>query len=340
MNSVASVENLTRGIPRPWRQILLATPFALAHLAVLGVLWTGARPIDVLVCLALYVIRMFGVTAGYHRYFSHRSFKTSRVAQFVLAVIATSSAQKGVLWWAAHHRVHHKKSDTVEDVHSPRQRGFVYSHVGWLFDGTEKTDERMIRDLSRYPELVFLNNHWWMPPVALAVVVWLTLGWSGLFVGFFLSTVFVWHATFTINSLSHVLGVQAYETGDDSRNNWFFALVTLGEGWHNNHHYYQSSARQGFRWWQLDITYLILRALAAVGVVWDVREPPKAIVDRGRRWSDSPRAIVPLETIVPVPSLEHLVPILPAVATVTAVPAVALLGATGLPAALPVVDLE
>ena len=256
-----------------------AIPFALVHLAALGVIFTGFTTTSVLLAIALYIIRMWGVTAGYHRYFSHRSFKTSRVGQFVIAAIAQSSAQRGALWWAAIHRHHHLHSDTPEDIHSPRHHGFWFSHVGWVFSGTKsKPDYSTISDLTKFPELVFLNRFHHLPALVLALVCLWIDGWSGLFVGFFLSTVFLYHGTFTINSLSHVSGSQRYLTGDDSRNNPVLALITLGEGWHNNHHHYQSCARQGFKWWEFDPTYYVLKLLALFGIVWDVREPPASVV--------------------------------------------------------------
>jgi stearoyl-CoA desaturase (delta-9 desaturase) len=222
---------------------------------------------------------MFGVTGGYHRYFSHRTYKTSRWFQFILAFLAQSTSQKGALWWAAHHRTHHKESDTVNDVHSPVRQGLFYSHIGWLYQlHNDETDYNKISDFAKYPELVFLNKNWLIPPILLGTAVWLWLGWSGLLIGFFFSTVLLWHGTFTINSLSHVFGYQDYYTGDHSRNNWFLALITLGEGWHNNHHFYQSCARQGFKWWQYDVTYYILKVMSWVGLIWDLREPPAEIV--------------------------------------------------------------
>jgi stearoyl-CoA desaturase (delta-9 desaturase) len=256
-------------------------PFFALHLVPLLALLPGVvvRPIDWIVCAALYVIRMFAVTGVYHRYFSHRTYKTSRVFQFLLALLAMSSAQKGVLWWAAHHRHHHKFSDMPQDIHSPRQRGFFYAHVGWLFDHTEATDYSKIKDFARYPELVFFNRFWWIPPTALGFVTYLALGWSGLLIGFALSTVLLWHGTYTINSLTHLIGKRVYETTDDSRNSLILALITLGEGWHNNHHYYQASTRQGFHWWQIDVTYYVLRLLGLVGLIWDIREPPAAVVE-------------------------------------------------------------
>jgi stearoyl-CoA desaturase (delta-9 desaturase) len=234
-------------------------PFVLVHLACLGALWTGVTVQALAVCAVLYVVRMFGVTAGYHRYFSHRSFKTSRAGQFVLAWLAQSSAQRGAMWWAAVHRHHHLHSDTEDDVHSPRHRGFLYSHVGWVFDRRhEDTDVEAVPDLARYPEMRWLDRFQLVPAIVLGVACFALGGWGMLVVGFFWSTVLLYHGTFFINSLAHVHGSQRYVTGDDSRNNWWLALITLGEGWHNNHHAYQRSTRQGFRWYEIDPTYFAL----------------------------------------------------------------------------------
>ena len=260
-----------------------AVPFALVHVAALGAFFTGFPAYAVWMAVALYLIRMWAVTAAYHRYFSHRSYKTSRVGQFILAFLAQTSAQRGALWWAAIHRHHHLHSDTPEDIHSPRHHGFFYSHVGWIFNHNNwKPDYGTIRDLARYPELRWLDRFYLVPAVVLAVGCFVFGGWPGLFVGFFLSTVVLFHGTFAINSMAHEVGDQRYLTGDDSRNHWFLALVTLGEGWHNNHHHYQSSTRQGFKWWEIDITYYVLKVMSWVGLVWDLREPPEAIV-RGEK---------------------------------------------------------
>ena len=267
-----------------------AIPFILCHLAVFGAIWTGIPWQAVVLCLVLYVVRMWGVTAGYHRYFSHRTFKTSRVFQFVLAFLAMSTAQKGVLWWGAHHRRHHKHSDQPGDVHSPVLGGFFHSHMGWLFyDGAGDTDLDKIQDFARYPELRWLNRHYLVPPTLLAIGCATFFGWSGLVVGFFWSTVLLWHGTFFINSLAHVMGKRRFQTTDDSRNNPLLALLTLGEGWHNNHHRYQASARNGFYWWELDMTYYVLKALGWVGVVWDLRSVPEKILEEGRQ-ADRARA--------------------------------------------------
>jgi stearoyl-CoA desaturase (Delta-9 desaturase) len=246
---------------------------AIVGVAMLGWSWTG-----LLLAVALYLPRIFFVTAGYHRYFSHRAYKTSRWFQFVLALGATATSQKGVLWWAAHHRNHHKDSDTVNDLHAPRH-GFWWSHIGWiLHPGFEATETSRVKDLARYPELRWLNRYWIVPVLATAVLTYAIGGVWALVWGYFVCQVFTWHGTFTINSLTHVFGKRRYATDDDSKNHWLLALLTFGEGWHNNHHHYQSSARQGFLWWQIDISWYILRGLAAVGLVWDLRGVPDHIV--------------------------------------------------------------
>jgi stearoyl-CoA desaturase (delta-9 desaturase) len=250
-------------------------PFGLIHLASLLIFFTPFHWYYLVTCLALLVVRMFFVTAGYHRYFSHRSFKTSRVFQFVIAFMAMTSSQKGVLWWAAHHRHHHRHSDQELDLHSPTLFGFFWSHVGWIVsDKYNDTRLEYIGDFAKFPELRWLNKYHLVPPVTLAVVLWLIGGWPLFIWGFCLSTVLLWHDTFTINSLSHLFGSRRYETTDTSRNNWLLALLTLGEGWHNNHHHFMASARQGFFWWEIDITYYTLKIMSWLGIVWDLRKVP------------------------------------------------------------------
>lgn len=261
-----------------------AIPFVLVHVACLGAFWSGVTAEAVALGLGLYWLRMFAIGAGYHRYFSHRAYSTGRVFQFMLAVVAQSTAQKSVLWWAAKHRHHHLHSDTVHDVHSPRHTGFFYSHLGWIFARRhDATDLTKVADLARYPEIAWLHRHELVPAIVLAVLCFLVAGWSGLVVGFFWSTVAVYHGTFCINSLAHVHGSKRYVTGDDSRNNWALALFTMGEGWHNNHHAYQSSARQGFRWWEIDATYYLLKMLSWIGVVWDLKSPPEQVLRNEQR---------------------------------------------------------
>jgi len=261
-----------------------AAPFVLVHLSCLAALWTGVTWQALALCVGLYWLRIFAIGAGYHRYFSHRAFSTSRAFQFVLAFLAQTSAQNSVLWWAALHRRHHLYSDTALDTHSPRQRGFFYAHVGWIFDAKHaKTDLVRVGDLARFPELVWLDRFELVPAGLLGLACFLLAGWSGLVVGFLWSTVMVYHATFCINSLAHVHGSRRYVTGDDSRNNALLALMTMGEGWHNNHHAYQSSVRQGFRWWEADATFYILRALSWIGVDWDLKLPPPSLVHGEQR---------------------------------------------------------
>ncbi|HKS07367.1 MAG TPA: acyl-CoA desaturase [Gemmatimonadaceae bacterium] len=257
--------------------------FVVAHLVCILAIWTGITWTSVLLGVGLYVVRMFAITAGYHRYFSHRSYKTSRFFQFLLALVAQSSTQKSVLWWAAIHRHHHKHSDSELDVHSPRHRGFWYSHVGWVFDRQwdgVRIDE--VPDLAKYPELRFLQRWEQLPSIALAIMCFLIGGGPGVVVGFFMSTVVLYHCTFFINSLAHVHGNQRYVTGDDSRNNWWLAVITGGEGWHNNHHAYQRSCRQGFRWYEVDFTYYALKAMSYVGIVWELGAPPPEVVKNER----------------------------------------------------------
>lgn len=280
-----------------WTRIV---PFVMVHLACLAAFWTGVSPVALLVALIAYLVRMFAITGFYHRYFSHRSFKTSRVGQFLFGVLGAAAVQRGPLWWAAHHRHHHAHSDQPTDTHSPLQRGFWYSHFGWFL--TSKgfvSDQRLIKDLLRFPELRFLDRFDMLVPVALGALMFglgsvlqqhhPELGTSGgqmLVWGFFISTVVCWHATYTINSLSHVFGRQRYRTTDTSRNNWLLAILTLGEGWHNNHHYYPNSTRQGFYWYEYDITFYLLKVLSWFGLVWDLKPVPLAVRENPRRRFD------------------------------------------------------
>jgi len=266
--------------------------------ALVGVIACGLSWSGILLAVGAYFVRMFVVTAAYHRYFSHRSFKTSRWFQFVLALGAQTGAQKGVIWWASHHRWHHKHSDGELDVHSPGRRGFWYSHLGWVLRPEwNETDEKSVSDLTKYPELRFLDrpSMAMVPTIALALAFLLIGGVHSLVWGYFVSTVLLWHGSFAINSLAHVFGSQRYDTGDTSRNNWLLALLTTGEGWHNNHHHYQSSVRQGFRWWEIDVTYYLLRLLSLTGLIWDLRQPPAHVLDAARPETASAPVAAPAE---------------------------------------------
>jgi len=279
-------------------------PFIFVHLACFAVIWVGWSPIAVAVCLGFFWLRMFAITAFYHRYFAHKAYKTNRFWQFIFAVLGNTAAQRGPLWWASHHRKHHKHSDQPDDIHSPIAHGFWWSHLGWFTsDAGFRTDYSTIKDFAKYPELRFLNRFDSLVPTVFAVLVygmgeWIgsaypesgTSGWQMLVWGFFISTVLLFHGTFTINSLGHVWGSRRFKTKDQSRNNAFLAIVTLGEGWHNNHHRFAVSAKQGFYWWELDISYLLLKVLSWFGVVRDLNPVPERILNEGRETS--PNSIV------------------------------------------------
>ncbi|MEE8556487.1 MAG: acyl-CoA desaturase [Myxococcota bacterium] len=255
-------------------------PFLTFHLvAIVGALVVPPTIEALALCLTVFYVRILGISLGYHRYFAHRTFRTSRAFQLLLAVWSVTSAQRGVLWWAGHHRNHHRYSDQPDDVHSPVLRGFLWSHVGWILSKRySRAPLEVIRDMASYPEMRWLERHPYVPPTMLGLATFVLLGWTGLVWGFLVSTVLLWHATFSINSLAHVLGKRRYPTTDTSRNNGWLAWLTAGEGWHNNHHFFCSSARLGFRWWEFDPTYYLIRVLERLGVVWDVRRPPPHVI--------------------------------------------------------------
>jgi len=268
-----------------------AAPFIGVHLACLAAFWVGISRTAVIVAVISYAVRMFAITGFYHRYFAHRTFRTSRTLQFLFACLGASSVQKGPLWWAAHHRRHHQHADTPGDPHSPRLHGLFWSHMGWfLTPGGFPTDWKRIPDLSRYPELRWLDRYDVVVPIALAVALYVigallaryapgldTSGAQLLVWGFFVSTVLLFHVTVTINSLAHCIGTRRFATPDDSRNNLLLALLTFGEGWHNNHHFFPGCVRQGFRWWELDLTYYVLRLMALLGLVQELKPVPARV---------------------------------------------------------------
>lgn len=266
----------------PIKLTVVSVSFLLLHLAALAVFFVPFSWGLVALLAVTYLVRMFAITAGYHRYFSHRAFRMGRIPQFILAFLAQTSAQKGVLWWAAHHRDHHRHSDTPKDIHSPVAQSFWWSHVGWvLSDEFDTYDPKTIPDYGKYPELVFLNRYHWICPWIYGAGIFgfgLMSGLGGgaaLAWGLALSTVLLFHATFSINSLAHLWGSRRFRTPDHSRNNPFLALITLGEGWHNNHHRFAAACRQGFRWWELDITWLILLGFRLLHIVRDMRPWPR-----------------------------------------------------------------
>lgn len=273
-----------------------AVPFLAMHAAVFGVFWVGVSSIALIVATVLYALRMFALTGFYHRYFSHRTFQTSRVVQFAFAFIGASCAQRGPLWWAAHHRYHHRHADTAQDPHSPSVHGLLWSHAGWFLTARNfRTDLSRVPDLARFPELRWLDRYDLIAPATLAALAYATgaalqrfapeLGTSGpqmLIWGFFVSTVVLFHATVTINSLAHRFGKRRFETHDDSRNNVWLALLTFGEGWHNNHHFFPGSSRQGFRWWEVDLTWYGLKWMSMLGLVHGLKPVPAWVLAKAR----------------------------------------------------------
>lgn len=257
-------------------------PFVLIHLLPLGAFWSGVNGRALALFAGLWLVRKFAITAGYHRYFAHRAYKMGRAMQFLMAWIAASAAQKGPLWWAGHHRHHHRFSDTDMDVHSPI-KGIWWAHVGWILcDKFKDTPVETIKDLARFPELRWLDRWHLVPPVALALGCFAFGGWSGLFFGFALSTVVLYHTTFLVNSAAHLMGRRRYATEDTSRNSLLVAVLTLGEGWHNNHHHFQATARAGFYWWELDITWYVLKLMSWVGLVRELNPLPEKARARNR----------------------------------------------------------
>lgn len=286
--------------------IVRVVPFIALHVLCLLAIFTGVSSFAIAFAVGFFFLRMFAITGFYHRYFAHRTFRTNRGWQFVFAVLGCSAAQRGPLWWAAHHRHHHQYSDTPDDLHSPKQGGFWWSHVGWFTsDAGFQTQEHRVRDWARFPELRFLNRFDSLVPLSCIALFYLIgealaawapgLGTSGpqlVVWGFFISTVALFHATVSINSLAHVWGSRRFDTGDDSRNNFWLALITLGEGWHNNHHRWPRSARQGFRWYEVDITYYLLAGLEKLRIIQDLNPVPESIrqetLERDRQRQEKP----------------------------------------------------
>jgi len=283
--------------PAQWRiDWLRALPFIGLHLAAVSVIWVGVSWVAVVVALLLYAVRMFAITGFYHRYFSHRTFQASRPVQFIFAFIGASSAQRGPLWWAAHHRNHHRHADQAADPHSPTVHGFWWSHMGWFLTREGfRTDWARIQDLARFPELRWLDRFDVLAPVLLGAAMyglgtlldawWPQLGTSGaqmLVWGFVISTLVLFHATVTINSLAHRFGHRRFDTRDDSRNNLWLALLTFGEGWHNNHHFFPGTARQGFRWWEIDLTWYGLKLMEALRLVHGLKPIPDWVLAKAR----------------------------------------------------------
>lgn len=284
------------------RLLMASSPIFLMHVIALGAFFTGFSWAALVALIVTYLVRVFALTAGFHRYFSHRAFRTSRFFQFVLAWVGTSSAQLGPMWWAANHRHHHQHSDKPEDIHSPVIKDAFWAHIGWVMcRAYREIQYDRVKDLVKFPELRFIDRFHVLPVLTLIAALYVIgavlnayfpgLGTSGIQMvmwGFFVSTILVYHVTFLVNSATHIFGKKRFVTDDESRNSWWVALLTFGEGWHNNHHRWPLSARQGMYWWEFDLTYLVLRFLQAIGIVWDVKVYPKKIYEEALAGATNP----------------------------------------------------
>ena len=312
-------------------------PFIILHAGCFGVLWTGVSAFAAWSALALYVVRMFAVTGIYHRYFSHKTYSTSRVGQFLLALWGGTTVQRGALWWAYHHRHHHQHSDDPEDAHSPHVHGFWWSHIGWITSRRNfPTDYSTIKDLAKYPELVWLNRFDTVVPLLYAFALYGlgallethapglgTNGWQMLVWGFFISTTALFHGTACINSMAHLMGRRRFQTSDDSRNSFILAIICLGEGWHNNHHRYQSATRNGFYWWEIDITYYGLKALSWTGLIWGLKPVPKSIMEEAARADHESSIAAAQRAVHAHPDVSPLKKVMPAAAAIAVATATA-----------------
>lgn len=310
--------------------IVRCLPFVFLHLGCLAVLWVGVSPFAAWTAVVLYFVRMFFVTGIYHRYFSHKTYSTSRFGQFLLAVCGGTTVQRGALWWAYHHRHHHQHSDEETDAHSPHVHGFLWSHIGWITSRRNfPTDYSKVKDLAKFPELVFLNRFDLIVPLLFAASIYgvgellaayapglHTNGLQLLVWGFFVSTTALFHGTACINSMAHLMGRRRFKTSDDSRNSFLLSLITLGEGWHNNHHRYQSSTRNGFYWWELDITYYALKALSCTGLIWGLKAVPEAVLNEGEEADHRASILAAQRAALAHPEFSSFKKVVPAAAAI------------------------
>jgi fatty-acid desaturase len=231
---------------------------------------------NLLISMALYWITVgWGISLGYHRLHTHRSYKVPLWMEYFFAVCGALTLEGGPIFWVATHRIHHQKSDQPGDPHSPHD-GAWWAHMGWiLFGETNHNNTRLMSkyapDLAKHKFYIWLNNWHWVPMVALGVILLAIGGFPLMCWGIFLRVVLGLHATWLVNSATHMWGNRRFSTKDDSRNNWWVALMTFGEGWHNNHHAHPTSARHGLAWYEFDISWITLTMLKAIGVAKQVR---------------------------------------------------------------------
>lgn len=282
-------------------------PFFGVIVAIILVWGWGFTRADLAILVTMYVLTALGITVGFHRLFVHRSFETYMVVKVIFAALGSMTVEGSLLNWVAQHRRHHQHSDTASDPHSPHHqgqgvigwiRGFWHSHIGWAFVPDVTSLTPYVKDLnqSRALRVTSVLFPFW---VALGLVIPATLGglvsgtwigaWRGLLWGGFVRVFLVHHVTWSVNSVCHLWGARTYLSHDQSRDNFLFGILALGEGWHNTHHAFPTSARHGLRWWQIDLSYEVIRLLSLVGLAWDVKLPSKQARLDKRRDSEASR---------------------------------------------------
>lgn len=256
---------------------------AFMHVGALAGFFTFSWP-ALGVCLFLWWLAGgIGICLGYHRYFTHRSYATPKWVEYLLAIFGCLAGEAGPIAWVAAHRYHHTYSDQEQDPHSPLKdpnsfKGFLWAHVGWLFAREENLAtfdqyKRYAPDMAQDKFLVFLDRNHMIPVITLAVLLYALGGWPFVVWGMFVRSVLVYHSTWLVNSASHVWGYRTFKTTDQSKNNWWVALLSFGEGWHNNHHAFQRSARHGMRWWEFDLTYRTIQLMWVLGLASQIHLP-------------------------------------------------------------------
>jgi sn-1 stearoyl-lipid 9-desaturase len=260
--------------PINWLTALVMVVYhALAVVALFHFSWRGVAVAAVL----WWISGSLGIGIGYHRLLTHRGFRCPKWLEYGLAVCGTLALEGGPIFWVGIHRIHHQLTDREGDPHSPRD-GKWWSHMGWILRGESLHGEteplaRYVPDLRRDPFYLWLSRYHWITQVAVGLGVWYLFGWNVVLWAVFLRTVVGLHCTWLVNSATHMWGSQRWATGDDSTNNFLIALLTFGEGWHNNHHAHPNSARHGLRWWEIDTNWYVISALRAAGLARDIKLP-------------------------------------------------------------------